>query len=143
MPRLLALLFSLTAATCFAGNLTPTMLRCEYLDNPIGMDELQPRLSWQVQSDQRGQSQSAYQILVASSPDNLAAGKADLWDSGKVPSDETLHIVYAGEPLKSRLECFWKVQSWDASDNPSGWSNVAFWSMGLLEDSEWLAKYIS
>jgi alpha-L-rhamnosidase len=143
MLRLLALLFSLTTATCFAGNLTPTMLRCEYLDNPIGMDELQPRLSWQVQSDQRGQSQSAYQILVASSPDNLAAGKADLWDSGKVASDETLHIVYAGEPLKSRLQCFWKVQSWDARDNPSGWSDVALWTMGLLDDSEWSAKYIS
>ena len=100
----------LTAATCSAGSLVPVELRCEYLVNPRGIDETEPRLSWKVESDRRGQMQSAYQIHVASSLEKLAAGNADLWNSGKVQSRETLHIAYAGQTLKSRKQCYWKNQ---------------------------------
>jgi len=90
-------------------------LRCEYLVNPLGIDAAKPRLSWIMTSSRRGEKQTAYQILVASSPKLLANDKGDLWDSGKVASDESAQIVYAGAPLVSRQSCFWKVRVWDST----------------------------
>ena len=72
----------------------------------------------------------------------LAAGKIDLWDSGKVASDETIGIVYAGEKLGSRDRCHWRVRVWDQDGEPSAWSEPALWTMGLLEPSDWQAKWI-
>src|SRR5271166_2046475 len=77
-------------------------LRCEHLQNPQGIDATQPRLSWMLQADERGVKQSAYQIVVASSAAKLKAGEPDLWDSGKIPSDESILVAYAGKPLASR-----------------------------------------
>ena len=74
-------------------------LRCEYLVDPLGIDETAPRLSWTLHSDGRDQRQTAYQVLVASSSERLAQDQGDLWDSGKVASDETAQVVYAGKPL--------------------------------------------
>ena len=92
-----------------AAGLRVENLRCEYLKNPLGLDETLPRLSWILASDARGQRQTAYQVLAASSPELLAQDKGDVWDSGRVGSDETAHVVYAGKPLGSRQVCFWKV----------------------------------
>ena len=86
--------------TCFAA-VKPAELRCEYRVNPLGMDEAQPRLTWQVESGQRGAKQTAYQILVASSAELLKQNSGDLWDSGRVASAQTVNIVYAGKPLPS------------------------------------------
>src|SRR4051794_22637445 len=107
-----------------AAILTPTNLRCEYRVDPLGIDVAQPRLSWVLQSDspqQRGQKQSAYQIFVASSRDKLNSDQGDLWDSGKVASDDTIQIVYAGKALASNGSAFWKVQTWNAAGAPSDW----------------------
>ncbi len=101
-------------------------LRCEYLTNPLGIDEVAPRLSWIVESPERGERQSAYQILVASSPELLAAGQGDLWDSGKVSSDATAQIVYGGAALTSRQGCYWKVRSWNKDGIVSAWSDAVF-----------------
>ena len=142
MKSLCFLLTCLFAASASAADLTPTHLRCEYLDNPIGIDITKPRLSWRVESDARGQVQTAYRVLVASSADKLASDEGDLWDSGKVESAQTLFVAYEGAPLKSRRQCFWKVQAF----NPEGtatWSEPASWSMGLLDDTDWQANYIS
>ena len=79
----------------------PVRLRCEYLERPLGIDCRRPRLSWALSSETPGQSQSAYRLLVASSEAGLAAGQADLWDSGKVPSAQTLHVHFAGSPLRN------------------------------------------
>ncbi|TWU19251.1 Bacterial alpha-L-rhamnosidase [Allorhodopirellula heiligendammensis] len=125
-----------------AAELTPTHLRCEYLDNPIGIDITKPRLSWQVESEDRGQTQSAYRIIVASSAEKLAADEGDLWDSGKVESNQTLFVPYEGAPLTSRQRCHWKVQSFDAHGT-ARWSEPSSWSMGLLDDNQWQAEYIS
>ncbi len=118
-------------------------LRCEYRENPLGIDAKLPRLSWRMESEARGVSQSGYRIRVASTMDKLTAGEADLWDSGKVQSNQTLHVVYAGKPLESRQTCYWTVQAWGADGQPGDWSTPAMWSMGLLEDSQWQANYIS
>ena len=123
--------------------LTPVQLRCEYLVNPVGLDELQPRLSWAVESDQRGQKQTAYRILVASDEARLRNDRSDLWDSGKVASNETTGIVYGGKALNSRQRCFWKVKVWDKDGKVSAWSEPAMWSMGLLKPKDWTAQYIS
>lgn len=118
-------------------------LRCEYLQNPRGIDSKQPRLSWRVDSDGRGRSQVAYRVLVASSKQKLDSGEADLWDSGKVESDQTLFVKYEGKPLESRWQCWWKVQVWEELDESPTESQPASWSMGLLKESDWSASYIS
>ena len=117
-------------------------LRCEYLTNPTGLDEPQPRLSWVVDAPERGEVQSAWQAQVASSAEKLAAGQADLWDSGKVPGNATNQIAYAGAPLGSRAACFWQVRCWNKDDQPSPWSRPASWTMGLLNAADWSAKWI-
>jgi len=130
-------------ASASAGQkLSVAGLRCEYADNPVGLDRTQPWLSWQLQGTVRGQKQTAYQILVASSEEKLRSGKADLWDSGKVASDETAHILCDGKPLTSHQACFWKVQVWNEDDRASRWSEAAFWSVGLLEAKDWVGNWI-
>jgi alpha-L-rhamnosidase len=123
--------------------LTVLGLRTEYLPNPEGIEATQPRLQWQLASTQRGQKQTAYRILVASSAEALARDDGDFWDSGKVMSDATSQIAYAGKPLNSGQRCFWKVQAWDKDGNASAWSEPAKWSMGLLKSEDWKAQWIS
>src|ERR1035438_1777021 len=128
----LALLGSVVFPADASIPLNPVELRCEYLANPIGIDVVQPRLSWVLtlkvgrsstsREETRGKEQTAYRILVASSVDKLAANQGDLWDSGEVASDETAQIVYAGVALTSRQQCFWKVAVWDEHRQKSEWS---------------------
>lgn len=112
-------------------------LRCEYQERPLGMDKLAPRLSWKLESRERGQRQTAYRVLVASSPEQLERGEGDLWDSGRVASDQSIHVGYGGKPPIARQRCFWKVQSWDKDGEASGWSSVATWEMGLPDAADW------
>lgn len=121
---------------------TASSLRCEYLVDPLAIGTREPRLSWTIESTQRGAKQTAYHIIVASSAENLAANKGDLWDTGKVVSNQTIQIAYAGKPLLSRQRSFWKVRVWDQSGKPSVWSKSAEWVMGLLQPSDWSAEWI-
>ena len=136
-------LASLLSTDLALGRIEVDALRCEYRTDPLGIDTPAPRLSWIVKSDQRDQRQSAYRILVASSPEQLAADKGDLWDTGRVEGDRTLHVAYQGTPLRSGQRCYWKVRAWDAAGEPSQFSRPASWSMGLLEKSDWKARWIS
>jgi alpha-L-rhamnosidase len=122
---------------------TPETLRCEYLKDPLGIDAARPRLSWVLESERRGEKQTAYRILVASSAELLRQEKGDLWDSGRVESDATAQIEYAGLALGAREACFWKVQVWDADGKAGGWSRPARWEMGLLGRSDWSASWIT
>jgi alpha-L-rhamnosidase len=125
------------------STLHPTRLRCEYLTDPLGLDVARPRLFWQHRSDARDARQTAYRVLVASSPERLAANEGDLWDSGRVESDETTHIVYAGTPLSELQRAYWKVMAWDAGVTPSEWSAPAFWESGLDHwESAWVADML-
>ncbi len=126
-----------------AGDSSAVNLRCEYSTMPLDIDSPHPRLSWEMVSPTRGQKQTAYEILVASSPDVLKTDKGDLWDSGKVASDATAQIAYAGQPLASREPCFWKVRIWDRDGNPSPFSEPATWTMGLLNPSDWHGRWIA
>ena len=134
-------------AVCYAkasqSDTAITALRCEYLTNPLGIDTAQPRLSWKLESKTPGQKQTAYQILVASSQQLLDSNKADLFDTGKVKSDNTVNIQYKGKKLSSGQKCFWKIRIWDKDKQPTKWSETAGWSMGLLNPADWKGQWIS
>lgn len=122
-------------------NITSEYLRCEYRVNPLGLDILQPRLSWIVYSDGRNQRQTAYQILVADSRDELDRDFGNLWDSGRVETNQA-NCLYKGKPLRSRQRCHWKVRLWNGDGTKSEWSPPAFWTMGLLREIDWQAQWI-
>ena len=118
-------------------------LSCEGVTNPGGVDTSRPRLSWILTSNRRGERQTAYQVLVASSPDALARNRGDLWDSGRVASSQSIQVEYAGKPLTSRARCWWKVRAWNRDGRPSRWSASAVWTMGLLSPRDWVARWIA
>lgn len=143
LPRICAaLVLAGGLAAPLRAELAGDLLRCEYLTNPLGLEVSQPRLSWVVTSAQRGERQTAYQLLVASTPAMLAQNKGDLWDSGKVAGDATNQVPYRGAKLASRRACFWKVRCWDKAGQPSEWSKPASWTIGLLDAADWSAKWI-
>ena len=117
-------------------------LTCEYLVDPLGIDVIHPRLSWQEQSTDDGYTQSAYRIIVSSTPRLAVRGIGDLWDSGKIPGPQSTLIDYAGVPLRSRMRCWWTVQVWDDRGRRSPWSPLQTFSMGLLSPSDWRGQWI-
>jgi alpha-L-rhamnosidase len=117
-------------------------LRCEYRVDPIDIEAANPRLGWKIETRERGFRQKAYRILVSSSPAKLDADKGDLWDSGRVESDESAQAPYNGAALESGMRCWWKVRVWDNKGQPSQWSAPARWEMGLLHPSDWKARWI-
>jgi alpha-L-rhamnosidase len=125
-----------------ADNIKASDLRCEYLENPLGIDVEKPRLSWKLESNIRGQKQTTYHLLVASSRDKLDKNVGDLWDSGKVKSGQSLNVEYNGSKLKSRTQYFWKVRVWGDSGWVSTWSGPASWSMGILSQDQWQGQWI-
>jgi alpha-L-rhamnosidase len=127
------------ASASFAA---PVHLRCEYLENPLGIDAATPHLSWQSDNTERNWKQSAFEILVASDEANSRPGKADVWDSGKVDSTASVGIAYAGSPLESRRRYYWKVRVWDAAGQVSESTETAWWEMGLLRATDWKANWI-
>lgn len=139
--RTFFLIFVLTASLAAATNITD--LTCEYLENPLGIDVLQPRLSWKIESDERNQVQTAYQVLVAGSEILLAKNHGDIWDSGHVNSDHSLFIQFDGKPVQSGRRYYWKARVWDKKGKPSNWSIPAWWEMGLLQPTDWCAEWIS
>ena len=117
-------------------------LRCNMLSNPWGTSTLTPNLSWKVANDHNGIQQKAYQIIAASSPQLTNEEQADLWNTGKVMSDECTWIKYKGKPLSSRSVVYWKVRVWDERGTESAWSATGRFSIGLLHPQDWKGKYI-
>jgi alpha-L-rhamnosidase len=120
-----------------------TQLRCEYLGEPLGVDSLRPILGWELEAKGRGQIQTAYQILVASSPRLLVQDKGDLWNSKRVKSSQSVQVPYDGRPLASFQRCHWKVRVWDGAGKASAWSAPSFWEMGVLDKRDWQAQWIA
>jgi alpha-L-rhamnosidase len=141
-------LFNLVLAVFFCGlaasaqAITIYDLRCEQMEDPLGIDAVRPRLSWKLESNRVGAKQTAYEILVASSERALRKDAGDLWDTGKVVSGDSIEIYYSGAPLESRRQCFWKVRVWDNEGRMTE-SSPASWEMGLLETNDWEAKWIA
>ena len=139
--KLLFLIFPL-AAILAQAEMAPTRLTCEYRENPLGIDVAQPQLSWVLESEKRGQRQTARHLLVASTPELLARNEGDHWDSGKVESGQSAHVRYDGKPLSSRQQCWWKVRAWDKDGTASAWSAPAHWTMALLKPDDWSGQWI-
>lgn len=143
-----ALALAAVAALAGRGHASPPSapaamgLRCEYLVNPLGIDVREPRLSWLLPPGPRGRRQRAYQLLVAGSQEALGRERGDLWDSGRVDSEQSRWVGYRGKPLASGRRCYWKVRVWDESGRPGSWSAPGHWSMGLLEAKDWDGLWI-
>ena len=123
----------------------PANLRCEYAVDPLGIDSMQPRLSWMLtpaNPEERGLKQQAYRVLAATSAARLRADEGDLWDTGKIDSAQSIQVSYGGKQLLSKQAVWWKVKVWDQAGRDSQWSSPASWSMGLLEQSDWTGKWI-
>jgi len=119
-------------------------LRCENLLAPIGLDVARPRFSWQLQapSNRRGVRQTPYELQVAASDAGLARGRATVWQSGKVASDSSVHVTYAGPALTASRRYYWRVRVWDNTGKPSAWSATTYWQTGLLASTNWRAAWI-
>ncbi len=116
-----------------------TNLTCEYKTNPVGIDAENPRMGWIIESSDRGYMQSAYQVQVAKDKKSF---KNPVWDSGKIKSDESIHVVYDGPALESGTRYYWRAKVWDAKDKSTSWSDEAYWEMGLLNTADWKAEWI-
>ena len=116
-------------------------LRTEYTQNPIGLDVRAPRLSWRLHAERRGTMQTAYEIRVAG--DSAALSGAPLWDSGRVPSSESIFRAYGGPAVQSGTRYYWQVRVWDDAGQASSWSMPAFFEMGMLNATDWQAKWIA
>ena len=139
---LIGLSLPILAPVTLLAQLTVTGLRVEYLTNPLGIDVVQPRLSWRIASARRNTMQAAYQIQVAGSETSLAGGANLLWDSGKVISDTSVFVEYRGPAAVSRTRYYWRVRVWDTNGSASPWSAAAFWETGLLQPADWTAQWI-
>ncbi len=122
------------------GPQAPSGLRCEYLVDPLGVDVHLPRFYWIPRHAERGQKQSAFQLIVGRDP---VCAKGDVWDSGKIVSEEFAHVAFKGQPLVSAATYFWKVRSWDKEGAASPWSEVARFDTGLFEKGDWKGSWIS
>ena len=122
--------------------MTVMNLACEDRINPLGIDVAQPRLGWTLQSSQRGDTQTAYQILVASTQALLDSNTGDLWDSGTVATNRQNQILYGGVARQTGQQVFWKVRVWDMNHVTTPWSADATWTMGVLNPADWQAQWI-
>jgi alpha-L-rhamnosidase len=123
------------------AQVTVKNLQCEHLTNPVGIDVITPRISWQLVSDKRNVLQTAYEIVVGNNPTPARSGTS-AWRSGRVTSAQSVHVPYAGEALRSGKRYYWQVRVWDNNGKTSGWSEPAFWEMALLSPADWTAKWI-
>ena len=143
MHRLLPVLALLTAigplSIAAPGPLPPSGLRCEYLVNPMGLDVTNPRFFWRLEHSERGARQTAYQVLVSTTP-SVSAG--DQWDSSKINSAEFTHVAFGGRPLESGTTYYWKVRYWDQDEVASPYSAVTRFDTGLFSDGDWKARWI-
>ncbi len=120
-----------------------TELKTEHLKEPLGIETSRPRFKWLLESNERGQLQTAFQVLVASSLERLKADRGDKWDSGKVSSDNSVEVVYGGSELASGERCYWKVRVWDRNGKPGAYSSPSYFEMGLRKPSDWKGKWIA
>lgn len=142
---------SVMAVLCSAGLLSaaifgqpPSSLKTEFLTEPLGLDTAKPRFSWIVEDKTPGAKQTAYQVQVASKRELLSTGRPDRWDSGRISSDESHLVEYAGEPLAARLQAWWRVKTWNKDGKETAWSEPAYFEIGLLDLTNWgKAQWIS
>jgi alpha-L-rhamnosidase len=143
MKRLFHFLFLCFLSAAVSAQTKVHRLLCENRSNPVGLDIAQPRFSWQLTSAKRGVLQTAYELRVAKDAASVKAGRNLVWTSGKVASDQSVYVPYAGSSLASDQKYYWQVRAWDNSGQPSAWSEPASWHTALLQPSDWKAAWIT
>ncbi|GAA5522118.1 glycoside hydrolase family 78 protein [Aliifodinibius salicampi] len=141
---ILIIIVGISSPVCSAGNdgeLSVTNLQTEYFENPIGIDQANPRLAWKLKNSERNTLQAAYQIQVAKGENDFSSGNI-IWDTGRVESESSIHNVYEGPDLESGQRYYWRVRVWNQNDGVSEWSNTSFWEMGLLNTDDWQFDWI-
>lgn len=141
MQRISLIIISLLIALGLRAGVTVGSLRTEGQVTPLSIESQHPRLSWIISSDRRDVMQTAYHILVATSPEKLVAGEGDLWDSGRVSSDRSVWVPYDGKELADNTRCYWKVKVY-TTRGESPWSAVAEWGMGIVGEGHWGGRWI-
>lgn len=122
--------------------LQPVHLTCEYLENPLGIDVLKPRLSWNFIANERNQAQTAYEIIVSDNEKDIVSQKGNIWQTGKIITAANIQNEYEGPALASFKKYYWRVKVYDKNSIASGWSSIATFEMGILQSDDWLAKWI-
>ncbi|MGV8094048.1 MAG: family 78 glycoside hydrolase catalytic domain [Mangrovibacterium sp.] len=142
--RILLFFIALLLCSCSGkqGEIVVTVLKCEYLVNPLGIDNLKPGFSWTLISEERDQKQSACEIIVSDNIRDIERLNGNVWETGKITTSQSLHLVYDGLPLKSFQRYYWRVKVYDQNDLPSSWSNPAWFETAMLSDTDWQAKWI-
>ena len=119
-------------------------LMTQYTKNPLGLEDSHPVFSWrwEVDGGEVSRFQSAWRIQAAGSLEALERGEADAWDSGKVPGERPFGMRYGGRKPESRERIYWRVTAWDDCGQQTDWSEAAWFEMGLLEETDWEARWI-
>jgi alpha-L-rhamnosidase len=138
-PLAIAAIFLLPPVFAASASLKPAHLTCDSLDQPLGIDSIQPQFAWKLQDAGFGARQTAYRLEVATKPALLANGKPDIWDSGRVASDRSFGVAYGGPALVASRRYYWRVEVWDKDGKPYPASDVTWWETGLLKES-WKAQ---
>lgn len=144
--QLVALWLAILTGTIYTSTNAMTnvmQLKCEYQTNPMGIDIENPRLSWQIASEKLNVMQTAYEIRTAYKKNDLNTQNNIVWNSGKIESDQSVNVVYAGPKTPEKQRVWWQVRIWDQDNNASDWSEAAFWETGLVNSDLWLADWIS
>lgn len=142
MRKYIAFTFLFFISINCSSQLIVNHLLCNNLSNPLGTDVLQPQFTWQLQSNVRNVMQSAYEIRMGNTEALSGKGKAIQWSSGKIISDQSVHVNYNGTPLQSGKKYYWQVKVWDNQGNVSKWSEPGYFQMAFLHPNEWSAKWI-
>jgi alpha-L-rhamnosidase len=135
------LLFVFNIHLCFSQPSEVRYLRCEYMDNPLGLDAEQPRLTWQLSDSRQGAVQTAYRVLVGTDSALVAAGEGNSWNSGKIKSND-VRVVYSGKELQAFTRYYWNVECWDMHGKPLK-SPVSFFETGFMQKVAWKGSWIS
>ncbi|HOI44420.1 MAG TPA: family 78 glycoside hydrolase catalytic domain, partial [Candidatus Aminicenantes bacterium] len=135
IPAIFALACILSS--CRTSPVALRNLKCDGRENAAGVAASGPRFSWEIVSDERGQGQSAYQILVATRLESLSEGRSDVWDSGKKTSAQSAFVPYEGPELAAGTEYIWRVRIWDGKGRPARWSEPASFITGLPGVPDW------
>ena len=139
---LIAIVVLLGPWLVYGGDIQPGKLTCEYRDNPLGIDELAPRFSWTLSSKERNQHQSAYEIIVSDNEKDSKGFRGNIWSTGKVDSDQNIHVVFQGKQLLPFTRYFWRVRVYDASGKPSKWSTINWFETAAFSDTDWTGDWI-
>lgn len=140
--RIILLLLLVQVLSTYAQKLTVSSLTTDYNKNPIGWGNRTPAFSWKLISTERNTMQTAFELQVANTIADIREGKNLSWTTGRVTSDQSIHILYKGPALQSRQRFHWRVRVWDNHGNTSPWSEVQYWETGLLNHSDWSARWI-